>query len=770
MPPPSPNRDHGGRLLIATLTLFAVAVGGIGGYFLDRQKGHIRLSAREELGAIADLKVESIVRWRQERLADGLWIVEASDYATEARDIFSHPQDAGRRASSERWLDGWHRINAYRRVLLLDPTLQVRLAMPASVASVAGLAEAGPTSAASSPSGPRSATPATISHAEPGSATALEPTSRAAAADALKQRAVIMVDLHRDAASNQVVMDIAIPLVPHDGSNEPTGVLLFEIDPEQFLFPHLKTWPTSSRTAETLLVRREGDDVVFLNELRHRSGTALSLRIPLKLRDVAAVQAVLGDTAVVQSIDYRGRQVLAALRSIPDSPWFIIAKQDLAEIDAPLRQWALMLSIIALLLVGTATAVVGFVWRTREARFTREEMAERAHAEEELRASEAMLNETGKTGRIGGWSIDLRTGSLRWTREIYTLHEVADDFEPTVEAALGFYAPESQPIIQQAVDRAIKNGEPFNLELEIVTARNRRLWVQAIGQAVHENGRATVVSGTFQDITERKKARQERDQLMLELERKNEELESIIYVASHDLRGPLVNAQGFGQRLEKACADLVAKSVPARDAAEGPPEVERISKSLHYIRSSVDKMNGLISGLLRVSRLGRIAVNIQTIDMDRLLQLAASTLEFQIQQAGAAMRIDPLPSCQGDPELLGQVFANLLDNAIKYRAPDRPLSIRVSGQVDGRESVYCVEDTGMGIAAEHQNKVWEMFHRLHPEGPATGEGLGLKIVRRILDRHHGRIWMESTFGQGTRFFVALQSDAVSDGASMPKQA
>jgi signal transduction histidine kinase len=76
----------------------------------------------------------------------------------------------------------------------------------------------------------------------------------------------------------------------------------------------------------------------------------------------------------------------------------------------------------------------------------------------------------------------------------------------------------------------------------------------------------------------------------------------------------------------------------------------------------------------------------------------------------------------------------------------------------------------MGIAAEHQNKVWEMFHRLHPEGPATGEGLGLKIVRRILDRHHGRIWMESTVGQGTRFFVALQSDAVSDGASMPKQA
>ena len=132
--------------------------------------------------------------------------------------------------------------------------------------------------------------------------------------------------------------------------------------------------------------------------------------------------------------------------------------------------------------------------------------AEREAATAALRTSEAMLNETGHMAKIGGWEIDLEKGTLTWTRELYAIHEVEEGFQPTVETAINFYAPESRPIIQQAVARAIESGEPFDVELVVITAKGRRIWVQAIGHALLVEGKAQTISGTFQDITERKLA------------------------------------------------------------------------------------------------------------------------------------------------------------------------------------------------------------------------------------------------------------------------
>jgi len=113
-----------------------------------------------------------------------------------------------------------------------------------------------------------------------------------------------------------------------------------------------------------------------------------------------------------------------------------------------------------------------------------------------------------------------------------------------------------------------------------------------------------------------------------------------------------------------------------------------------------------------------------------------------------------LPSCSGDEAQIGQVFSNLLDNALKYLDPDRKGVIRISGT---RQLVYCVEDNGIGVKMSHQNKIFEIFHRLNPGDGTAGEGLGLAIVHRILDRHGGRIWVESKPGKGSKFFVSLSA-------------
>lgn len=653
------------------------------------------------------------------------------------------------------------------------------------------------------------------------------------------------------------------------------------------------------------------------------------------------------------------------------------------------------------------------------------DITDKKKAEDTLRENERLLRETGDMARVGGWDVDLVTRHVRWTPAVKLIHEVSPDYDPTVEEALSFFAGASRSIIQQAVEQAINEGRPYDLELEFVTAKGRHLWVRTIGKPVMQDGRCTRLSGIFQDITDRKKAtlkmeraqalltaaiqqspsgiliadapdvritmanpaalgirgdtgtpltdidftrhtaswqtfypdgvtpvppeqlplsrailegavsrdieviirrengedrwvsanagpirdqsgtivagivvfhditdrkraeralresearitalfkaitdavyvheidheggpgriievndvacrmlgysreelvgqsvrnidapesgtnakavieelrtgkdflfeqthltkdgrripveihacafdmngapsllstvrdiserkrtEQERERLVRELEAKNSELESLVFVASHDLRSPLVNILGFSSEMDRAARVLtellrLPETPPhVRERAE-PYLTEHIPTALGFIRASGQKMDALIEGLLRLSRTGRAVLDLRDLDMGAMIDGILAAMNYQIQQIGANVNVQPLPACRGDEDQINQVFSNLLDNAVKYRAPDRPLEIRISGRVEEDHVVYCVEDNGMGIAPEHQAQVWELFHRLEPAGVISGEGLGLTLVRRIADRHGGRVWLESEPGKGSRFYVVL---------------
>ncbi|MFQ5905341.1 MAG: ATP-binding protein [bacterium] len=257
----------------------------------------------------------------------------------------------------------------------------------------------------------------------------------------------------------------------------------------------------------------------------------------------------------------------------------------------------------------------------------------------------------------------------------------------------------------------------------------------------------------------RRQGEEERLCLIAELEQKNKELREILYVASHDLRSPLVNMQGFNKELERSLVKLASllenESVPAvvREKVAGFLH-EEIPESVRYVQKSISKIDSLLSGLLRVSRLGRDSIKIERIDTNALISDVISASEYRIKETGARLGISHLPPCKGDIMQMNQVFSNLIDNALKYLAPDRPGVVTISGRRERGQAVYCVEDNGIGIAREHQEKVFEIFHQLNPE-KSTGEGLGLTIVRRILERQHGKIWLESVPGKGSKFFVSL---------------
>jgi signal transduction histidine kinase len=264
--------------------------------------------------------------------------------------------------------------------------------------------------------------------------------------------------------------------------------------------------------------------------------------------------------------------------------------------------------------------------------------------------------------------------------------------------------------------------------------------------------------GTLSDITERKRLEAERERLNQELDQKNHELQNVLYAASHDLRSPLITIQGFSKRLDDACGELTRQlDQPEIDRTAVAPLVrEQIPKALGFIRTSGAKMDSLISGMLRLSRLGQVLLRPERLEMNQLVQQTLATLAIQIQTAGATIETDPLPPCTGDAGLIGQVFANLLDNAIKYRDSTRPLSIHLTGQTEAGCVVYGVADNGTGLTPADQERIWELFRRVNP-GKQPGEGLGLNLVRRIVERHNGRVWVKSKLGEGSCFFVELRT-------------
>ena len=262
------------------------------------------------------------------------------------------------------------------------------------------------------------------------------------------------------------------------------------------------------------------------------------------------------------------------------------------------------------------------------------------------------------------------------------------------------------------------------------------------------------------DITQRKADEQELQRIAAELAEKNKELEAIVYTVSHDLRSPLVNVQGFGKQLNRACEVLRTAISAAGDTGtvsaaqlKQPLDVT-IPQALKFINAGVIKMETLLAGLLRYSRLGRVALMIRPLNMNGMLTEILAAMKFQLDEAGAEVSVDPLPTCLGDSVQTSQVFGNLLDNALKYRDPSRRLRVRITGEVRDGQAIYAVKDNGVGIADEHQSKVFEIFHRLNPDSSA-GEGLGLTIAQRVLERQKGRIWVESRAGEGSSFFVSL---------------
>jgi two-component system CheB/CheR fusion protein len=300
--------------------------------------------------------------------------------------------------------------------------------------------------------------------------------------------------------------------------------------------------------------------------------------------------------------------------------------------------------------------------------------------------------------------------------------------------------------------------EGFEVEHDFESVGRKTMLLNA-RKIYREMNNEEMILLAIEDITERKKAEDEMKRLNEEIVKKNKELEDVINATSHDLRSPLISVIGFSKSLEKNLQNISSvigsDKISVELKAMLTSIISDISESTGYIRSSALNMEALLTGLSKVLRIGYVALKKEHLDMNMLISDIKNVIEFQIEEAGAALEISELFPCIGDKSQIHQLFLNLLGNALKYLDPGKPGVIRVSGYKDeSSQYVYCVEDNGIGISPENHEKIFGMFHQIEPS-KGEGQGLGLTIVRRILDRHNGNIWLESAPGKGSRFFVSL---------------
>jgi len=334
----TPDVSEPSTILFLTFILMATGIVTIGYLSYQQFVRNYRVEVERQLSTIADLKLNLLKQWRLERLGDGAILFRNAAFSSMIRRFIERPEDAESMGQLQGWIGKYVEEFQYDQVCLVDTQGIRRLVVPAN-------------------------------------RTALSSALLKQIPSAMQSGKVSLCDFYRNEIDKRIYLAIIVPILEKAAPAPPLGVIILQIDPEIYLYPFIKYWPTASTTAETLLVRREGSEAVFLNNLRFKNNTALNLRAPLNRVSMPAARAILGQEGIMEGSDYRGEPVVAATRTIPDSPWSMVARMDKAEVYAPVRARLFQIIIMMCVLLFGAGACVGMVWRRQSLHFCREQAA-----------------------------------------------------------------------------------------------------------------------------------------------------------------------------------------------------------------------------------------------------------------------------------------------------------------------------------------------------------------------------------------------------------
>ena len=325
------------RTMLLFLLVFGLLMAGIiaAAYlYYERYQAQYRAQVDAQLSAVAELKANELVTWRNERMADAETIRANPAFAALVQRFQENPGDQPAREQLQAWLGLLCNYYGYDQAFLVDTRFVIQLSSPIGLDSMdAHLLKDLPST--------------------------------------LESGQVTFLDFHRHSDDNSIYLGLLVPIYAGLEENRPLGVLVLRINPDDYLYPFIQHWPLPGTSGETLLIRREGEDVLYLDSLRFRQDVALNLRFSLQETELPATKAVLGETSIVEGVDDRGAPVVADIRPVPNSPWFLVSKMDSAEIYSPLQAhlWQ-TITFFSLLILTTGAGMLS-TWNQQRVRFYR---------------------------------------------------------------------------------------------------------------------------------------------------------------------------------------------------------------------------------------------------------------------------------------------------------------------------------------------------------------------------------------------------------------
>jgi PAS domain S-box-containing protein len=706
--------------LLAVFVVLATAIGVTAYRFHIDQKDTVEQDVRNQLLTVADIKVRDLSTWRTAQLGEARVILADSMALTVLRRILAGGASASDRAAAYAWMDALSRHLSYASVLLLDRQGNLVLSVGQRIGNDEHL--------------------------------------RQLAQDALQAGDVVLRDFHRDTPSGRVHLGLNLPLRLAPGSAA-FGVLALGIDPETYLYPLLETWPAPSASGEAVLVRRDGDEAVFLNRLRGRKDSAANFRVPMSRTDIAAVEAARGKEGNIEALDYRGVPVFAAVRRVPDTPWYLVAKMDEDEVQAPVRRRSLVLGLDAVLLILAVGVIIVLWWRRQQLLFYREryeaELERRAveeRAAQALQESESRFRAIFEQAAIGMADSSLDARFIRLNQRFceimgYSRQELLGlTFREITH-------PDDLARDEQLVAQLLRGERSsFAVEKRYLRKDGRVVWADLMVSLLRSpSGEPMHFVAVVEDITGQKQAEDERRNLERQL-LQAQKMESVGRLAggvAHDFNNHLTVINGY-------CAMLLNEMGP------GDPQREQVEEIL----LAGNRAATLTQQLLAFSR--KQVAEPRVISLNDVAAEAGKMLSRLIgDDIEIVTHFDPgLGAVVADPSQVNQVLMNLAINARDAMPDGGRIVIETSntyldegyaaqhaGVEPGPYALLSITDTGAGMTQEVMQHIFEPFFTT--KGMGVGTGLGLSTVYGIVKQAGGWIWVYSEPGKGSTFKVYL---------------
>ncbi len=693
------------RNIIIVFSVAVVAFVILGVLYYNHQKAILNDSIYKELSGVAKIKITDLEGWLYDRKQDAEFIFQNEDFINHLKSYVI----ARRKKSNLKALNYWFNIlnghREYRNFIIID--LGGRVIYKYRDPSIP-----------------------------------LYKSTIAEARKALTENKIVLSDLKLDSLTKNIYMQTYVPIIQkqNDKTNV-LGIVIFRIDPFDSFYPLIQSWPLPTRSAESYLIKVEGDSVLYLSNLKDVKDAAMRFKLPLSLHDLSAYNAVRGNEGIFEGKDYMHVPVLADLQKISGTNWFLITEIDRSEVYSPIYKEARLIVFITAFLIIVSAVILFLIWKMQKQKFDLVHynvLLERAKLREQLNIIIQNANDIFLLLDEARNIVDVNEAAIKtygFTREEF-LKIKADDLS----------APNYKTLLSETLANL---GEKKKILYETYNIRkNGEIFPVEIGLTLASFETKKVIQLIIRDITERKRSERE----LLAAKEKAEELNRLksafLLNISHELRTPMIGILGFSEMLSKEIKDSQQNYMINNIFTNGKRLLNTLNSVLEFTKMEAN----------------REEIRFQKINIHHTVEPIIKSFEQAAKKKNLILNYfisNEKITVKLDMKIFGQILSNLINNAIKFTEKG---SVTVQIDLEKNELnqmlVIKVIDTGIGIKQEHLEIIFDDFRQANEGLRRTyeGTGLGLTIAKKSVELLGGTISVESCFGSGSTFIVRVPAE------------